>query len=121
MAAAGKKAASAAGGAAAGVLRFTIPAGKASPAPPIGPALGQRGLNIMDFCKQVRAGCPRARIFAPCARLCAWLTALCVCVSVCALVCVVGCSLRVCVVDCFACVVGCSVWVCVAHRFVYMG
>jgi hypothetical protein len=40
---------------------------------------------------------------------------------VCALVCVVGCSLRVCVVDCFACVVGCSVWVCVAHRFVYMG
>jgi len=57
MAAAGKKAGAAAS-AAVGVLRFTIPAGKASPAPPIGPALGQRGLNIMDFCKQVRHRAP---------------------------------------------------------------
>lgn len=33
-------------------LKLIIQAGKATPAPPIGPALGQRGLNIMDFCKQ---------------------------------------------------------------------
>ncbi|MFK8040160.1 MAG: 50S ribosomal protein L11 [Rickettsiaceae bacterium] len=35
-----------------GYINLTIPAGKASPAPPIGPALGQKGLNIMDFCKK---------------------------------------------------------------------
>jgi large subunit ribosomal protein L11 len=35
-----------------GVLKITVPAGKAAPAPPIGPALGQRGLNIMAFCKE---------------------------------------------------------------------
>lgn len=40
------------GAAVAGLLRMTVPAGKASPQPPIGPALGQRGVNIMDFCKQ---------------------------------------------------------------------
>ncbi|PVU92501.1 hypothetical protein BB561_003779 [Smittium simulii] len=34
------------------VLRLMIPAGKASPSPPIGPALGQRGVKSMDFCKQ---------------------------------------------------------------------
>jgi len=34
-------------------LRLFIQAGKASPGPPTGPALGQKGLNIMDFCKQV--------------------------------------------------------------------
>ncbi|MDJ1257239.1 MAG: 50S ribosomal protein L11 [Candidatus Midichloria sp.] len=33
-------------------IKLEIPAGKANPAPPIGPALGQRGLNIMEFCKQ---------------------------------------------------------------------
>lgn len=33
-------------------IKLEIPAGKANPAPPIGPALGQKGLNIMDFCKQ---------------------------------------------------------------------
>lgn len=33
-------------------IKLEIPAGKATPAPPIGPALGQRGLNIMEFCKQ---------------------------------------------------------------------
>lgn len=49
MSAAGKKAAASVAG---GVLRMTVPAGKASPQPPIGPALGQRGVNIMDFCKQ---------------------------------------------------------------------
>ncbi len=36
-------------------IKLEIPAGKANPSPPIGPALGQRGLNIMDFCKQFNA------------------------------------------------------------------
>ena len=34
-----------------GFIKLQVPAGKANPAPPIGPALGQRGLNIMEFCK----------------------------------------------------------------------
>ena len=34
-----------------GKLKLQVPAGKANPSPPVGPALGQRGLNIMDFCK----------------------------------------------------------------------
>jgi len=34
------------------VLKLQIPAGKANPAPPVGPALGQHGINIQDFCKQ---------------------------------------------------------------------
>ena len=34
-----------------GYIKLHVPAGKANPAPPIGPALGQRGLNIMEFCK----------------------------------------------------------------------
>jgi large subunit ribosomal protein L11 len=34
------------------VIRLQIPAGKASPAPPVGPALGQHGINIMAFCKE---------------------------------------------------------------------
>ena len=33
-------------------IKLQIPAGKANPAPPVGPALGQHGVNIMDFCKQ---------------------------------------------------------------------
>ena len=36
-------------------IKLQIPAGKANPAPPIGPALGQHGLNIMDFCKKFNA------------------------------------------------------------------
>lgn len=36
----------------AGFIKLQIPAGKANPAPPIGPALGQRGVNIMAFCKE---------------------------------------------------------------------
>jgi large subunit ribosomal protein L11 len=38
-----------------GYVKLTIPAGKANPSPPIGPALGQRGLNIMEFCKAFNA------------------------------------------------------------------
>ena len=36
-------------------IKLQVPAGKANPSPPIGPALGQRGLNIMEFCKQFNA------------------------------------------------------------------
>ena len=39
----------------AGFIKLQVPAGKANPAPPIGPALGQRGLNIMEFCKAFNA------------------------------------------------------------------
>ena len=39
----------------AGYIKLQIPAGKANPSPPIGPALGQRGLNIMEFCKAFNA------------------------------------------------------------------
>ena len=39
----------------AGYLKLQVPAGNASPSPPIGPALGQRGLNIMEFCKAFNA------------------------------------------------------------------
>jgi large subunit ribosomal protein L11 len=38
-----------------GFLKLQVPAGKANPSPPIGPALGQRGLNIMAFCKEFNA------------------------------------------------------------------
>ena len=38
-----------------GYIKLQIPAGNANPAPPIGPALGQHGVNIMDFCKQFNA------------------------------------------------------------------
>lgn len=38
-----------------GFLKLQVPAGKANPSPPIGPALGQRGLNIMEFCKAFNA------------------------------------------------------------------
>jgi len=38
-----------------GFVKLQIPAGKANPAPPIGPALGQQGVNIMEFCKQFNA------------------------------------------------------------------
>src|SRR3954464_13575176 len=52
-----------------GQIKLQVPAGKANPSPPIGPALGQRGLNIMEFCKAFNAqtqnlekGAPRARV-----------------------------------------------------------
>jgi len=38
-----------------GFIKLQIPAGRANPSPPVGPALGQRGVNIMEFCKQFNA------------------------------------------------------------------
>ena len=38
-----------------GYIKLQVPAGSATPSPPIGPALGQRGVNIMGFCKQSNA------------------------------------------------------------------
>ena len=38
-----------------GQIKLQLPAGKATPAPPVGPALGQHGVNIMEFCKQFNA------------------------------------------------------------------
>ena len=38
-----------------GFIKLQVPAGKANPSPPVGPALGQRGLNIMEFCKAFNA------------------------------------------------------------------
>ena len=43
-----------------GNVKLHIPAGKATPAPPVGPALGQQGVNIMDFCKAFNARTARA-------------------------------------------------------------
>ena len=40
---------------ATGLIKLQIPAGQANPAPPVGPALGQKGVNIMDFCKAFNA------------------------------------------------------------------
>ncbi|RYG17120.1 50S ribosomal protein L11, partial [bacterium] len=38
-----------------GTIKLQLPAGKANPAPPVGPALGQHGVNIMEFCKAYNA------------------------------------------------------------------
>ena len=38
-----------------GMIKLQIPAGQANPAPPVGPALGQQGVNIMQFCKEFNA------------------------------------------------------------------
>src|SRR6201995_622956 len=43
-----------------GQIKLQIPAGKANPAPPVGPALGQHGVNIMEFCKQFNARTQKA-------------------------------------------------------------
>jgi len=50
----------------AGELKLQIPAGKANPSPPVGPALGQRGLNIMEFCKAFNAKTQEVEPGAPC-------------------------------------------------------
>lgn len=49
-----------------GYLKLQVPAGNASPSPPIGPALGQRGLNIMEFCKAFNAKTQEMEPGAPC-------------------------------------------------------
>lgn len=48
-----------------GLIKLQIPAGQATPAPPVGPALGQRGLNIQDFCKAFNAASADAEKGSP--------------------------------------------------------
>ena len=50
----------------AGKMKLQIPAGKANPSPPVGPALGQRGINIMEFCKAFNAKTQELEPGAPC-------------------------------------------------------
>ncbi|MGE4610879.1 MAG: 50S ribosomal protein L11 [Paracoccaceae bacterium] len=50
----------------AGMLKLQVPAGKANPSPPVGPALGQRGINIMEFCKAFNAKTQDLETGAPC-------------------------------------------------------
>jgi large subunit ribosomal protein L11 len=49
-----------------GKLKLQVAAGKANPSPPIGPALGQRGINIMEFCKAFNAASQQMEPGAPC-------------------------------------------------------
>ncbi len=49
-----------------GTLKLQVPAGKANPSPPVGPALGQRGINIMEFCKAFNAKTQEMEAGAPC-------------------------------------------------------
>src|SRR5882762_9267433 len=48
-----------------GMIKLHVPAGKANPSPPIGPALGQRGLNIMEFCKAFNAATQNLEVGMP--------------------------------------------------------
>ncbi len=50
----------------AGTLKLQVPAGKANPSPPVGPALGQRGINIMEFCKAFNARTQEMEVGQPC-------------------------------------------------------
>lgn len=50
----------------AGTMKLQVPAGKANPSPPVGPALGQRGINIMEFCKAFNAKTQELEAGAPC-------------------------------------------------------
>jgi len=52
-----------------GMLKLQVPAGAAKPAPPVGPALGQRGINIMEFCKAFNAKTADMEQGAPCPTL----------------------------------------------------
>ena len=49
----------------AGQLKLQVPAGKANPSPPVGPALGQRGINIMEFCKAFNARTQEMEVGTP--------------------------------------------------------
>ena len=49
-----------------GSMKLQVPAGKANPSPPVGPALGQRGINIMEFCKAFNAKTADMEEGAPC-------------------------------------------------------
>ena len=49
-----------------GTMKLQIPAGQANPSPPVGPALGQRGINIMEFCKAFNAKTADMEPGAPC-------------------------------------------------------
>ena len=49
-----------------GSMKLQIPAGQANPSPPVGPALGQRGINIMEFCKAFNAKTQEMEQGAPC-------------------------------------------------------
>ncbi|WP_262696487.1 50S ribosomal protein L11 [Kordiimonas aquimaris] len=49
-----------------GYLKLQVPAGQANPSPPIGPALGQRGVNIMEFCKAFNAATQKMEPGSPC-------------------------------------------------------
>ena len=48
-----------------GYIKLQVPAGKANPSPPIGPALGQRGVNIMAFCKEFNAATKNLKLVLP--------------------------------------------------------
>ena len=50
-------------------IKLVIKAGQAKPAPPIGPALGQAGLNIMSFCKDFNAKTTAIKVYFDCCRL----------------------------------------------------
>lgn len=50
----------------AGTMKLQVPAGAANPSPPVGPALGQRGINIMEFCKAFNAKTQELENGAPC-------------------------------------------------------
>ncbi len=50
----------------AGTMKLQVPAGQANPSPPVGPALGQRGINIMEFCKAFNAKTQEMDPGAPC-------------------------------------------------------
>ena len=50
----------------AGTMKLQVPAGQANPSPPVGPALGQRGINIMEFCKAFNARTADMEPGAPC-------------------------------------------------------
>ena len=50
----------------AGTMKLQVPAGQANPSPPVGPALGQRGINIMEFCKAFNAKSQEMEPGAPC-------------------------------------------------------